>query len=47
MDNVVGDYGDLGGWALQITAEVDTGTVDERVPVTKAKKHKKHKKHKK
>jgi hypothetical protein len=36
-----GAPGDLGGWALQITAEVDAGTVDERVPVAKHKKHKK------
>jgi hypothetical protein len=41
-DNAGGDHGDLSGWALQITAEVDTGTVDEQVPVTKTKKHKKH-----
>jgi large repetitive protein len=32
MDNSDGDYGDLGGWALQITAEVAVDTVDEQVP---------------
>jgi hypothetical protein len=37
-----GAPGDLGGWALEITAEVDAGTVEERVPATKHKKHKKH-----
>ena len=36
-----GAPGDLGGWALEITAEVDAGEVDEQVPIAKAKKHKK------
>jgi hypothetical protein len=40
MDNGGGDYGDLGAWALQITAEVDVHVPDQ----VKAK-HKKHKKH--
>jgi hypothetical protein len=40
-DSAGGDPGDIGGWALEITAEVDTGTVDEQVPVAKNKKHKK------
>jgi len=45
MDDVSGDAGAIGGWALRITADVDTGTVDEQVPVIKDKqKSKKHKK---
>jgi subtilisin-like proprotein convertase family protein len=40
MDNNGGDYGDLTGWALQITAEVDV-----QVPDQVKTKHKKHKKH--
>jgi subtilisin-like proprotein convertase family protein len=44
VDDRDDDVGDIASWALQITAEVDTGTVTERIPVTKAKKHKKHKK---
>ena len=36
-----GAPGDLAGWELRITAEVDAGTVDERVPVARNKKHKK------
>jgi hypothetical protein len=36
-----GAPGDLVGWELRITAEVDAGTVDEQVPVAKHKKHKK------
>ena len=45
MDDVSGDAGAIGGWALRITADVDTGTVDEQVPVIKDKqKGKKHKK---
>jgi hypothetical protein len=46
MDNSPPDHGDIGGWSLQITAEADV-QVQERVPVTKAKKHKKGKKRKK
>src|SRR5688500_15361183 len=49
-DDASGDVGDIRAWALRITAEVDTGTADEQVPVAKAKqkdkKGKKHKKHK-
>jgi hypothetical protein len=40
-DDASGDAGDLRAWALRITAEVDTGTVDEQVPVTKDKKKRK------
>jgi hypothetical protein len=40
-DDASGDSGDLRAWALRITTEVDTGTVDERVPASKDKKHKK------
>jgi hypothetical protein len=40
-DDASGDTGDLRAWALRITTEVDTGTVDERVPANKDKKHKK------
>jgi subtilisin-like proprotein convertase family protein len=41
MDDTTGDAGAIGSWALRITAEVDTGTVDERVPTGKdAKKRK-------
>jgi subtilisin-like proprotein convertase family protein len=40
-DDAGGDIGDLRSWELRITAEVDTGTVDEPVPANKAKKHKK------
>ena len=32
MDDASGDTGDLRGWALRITAEVDLVTVDEQVP---------------
>jgi hypothetical protein len=33
MDNVPGVAGEMrGGWALRITAEVDTATVEEQVP---------------
>jgi hypothetical protein len=40
-DDTGGDFGDIGGgWALEITAEVDV-QFQEQVPVTKAKKHKK------
>ena len=42
-DDASGDVGDLRAWALRITTEVDTGTVDERVSGTKDKKHRKHK----
>jgi hypothetical protein len=35
VDDASGDVGDLRGWALRITAEVDTATVDEQVPITK------------
>jgi hypothetical protein len=41
MDSHYGDPGDIGGWALEITAEVDAGEVQDQVPVTKAKPHKK------
>jgi subtilisin-like proprotein convertase family protein len=41
VDDSSGDAGDLRAWALRITTEVDTGTVEERVPVKKDKKHKK------
>ena len=30
-DDASGDTGDIGGWALRITAEVDLATVDEQV----------------
>jgi hypothetical protein len=40
-DDASGDTGDFRAWALRITTEVDTGTVDQRVPVKKDKKHKK------
>jgi hypothetical protein len=40
MDNGGGDYGDLGAWALQITAEVDVQVPDQ--VKAKQKKHKKH-----
>ena len=36
MDNGGGDYGDLGGWALQVTAEVDVQAPDQ----TNEKPHK-------
>jgi hypothetical protein len=42
MDDASGEIGQIRGWGLRITAEVDTGTVDEQVPVTKDKKGKKH-----
>ena len=32
VDDASGDVGDLRGWTLRITAEVDTATVDEQVP---------------
>ena len=38
------DVGDIRGWALRITAEVDTGTVDERPRGDIAKKDRKRKK---
>jgi len=41
MDNNGGDYGDLAGWALQITAEVDVQVPDQ----AKGKQHKKKGKH--
>ena len=41
VDDRDDDVGDIGGWALEITAEVDTGTVEERVPANKDKKHRK------
>ena len=41
MDDASGAAGEIRGWGLRITAEVDTGTVDEQVPGTKDKKHKK------
>jgi subtilisin-like proprotein convertase family protein len=41
MDDTTGEVGSIRAWALRITAEVDTGTVDEQVPTGKdAKKHK-------
>jgi subtilisin-like proprotein convertase family protein len=40
-DDASGDVGDLRAWALRITAEVDTGQVEEQIPVAKGKKHKK------
>ena len=42
-DNANGDVGDLGGWALRITAEVDLATVDEQVPTGKDTKKGKRK----
>jgi len=33
VDSADGDPGDIGGWALEITAEVDVATVNEQVPV--------------
>jgi hypothetical protein len=41
MDDASGETGDIRGWGLRITAEVDTGTVDEQVPVGKDRKHRK------
>jgi hypothetical protein len=42
MDDASGEVGDIRGWGLRITAEVDTGsTVDEQIPGAKNKKHKK------
>jgi len=46
MDDARGEIGEIRGWGLRITAEVDTGTVDEQVPVAKDQQHTKHKKHK-
>jgi subtilisin-like proprotein convertase family protein len=40
-DDASGDVGDLRAWALRITAEVDTGQIEEQIPVAKDKKHKK------
>ena len=34
MDDASGDVGDIRGWALRITAEVDLATVDEQVPTS-------------
>jgi len=42
MDDASGNAGDIRGWELRITAEVDNGTVDKQVP---GKKHKKHTRH--
>src|SRR5688572_7916845 len=42
MDNGGGDYGDLAGWSLQITAEVDVQVPDQ--VKAKQKTHKKGKK---
>jgi hypothetical protein len=46
MDNASGDVGDMGGWALQITAETDIQVTDQ-APVSAPDKgtttHKKHK----
>jgi hypothetical protein len=41
MDDASGETGEIRGWELRITAEVDTGTVDEQVPGTKNQKQKK------
>jgi hypothetical protein len=42
MDDESGNVGDIRGWGLRITAEVDTGsTVEEQVRINKDKKHKK------
>jgi hypothetical protein len=43
MDDTTADAGSIEGWALRITADVDTGTVDEHVPVAEDKKTKTHK----
>jgi hypothetical protein len=44
-DDASGDTGDIAGWALRITAEVDLAMVDEKAPAGKdAKKGKKGKK---
>jgi hypothetical protein len=41
MDNASGDFGDIGGgWALQITAEVDVQVEEPAKAKDKAKKHK-------
>jgi hypothetical protein len=41
MDDATGQVGSIRAWALRITAEVDTGSVDEHVPSDKdARKHK-------
>jgi hypothetical protein len=37
MDDVSGDAGAIGSWALRITADVDTDTVDEQVPAARDK----------
>ena len=41
MDDENSLVGDLRGWALRITADVDTGTVDEQVPTGKDTKKRK------
>ena len=46
MDDASGEAGEIRGWGLRITAEVDTGTVEEQVPVTTDQQHTKQTKQK-